>query len=63
MGGIDVRAMALGGEMLEKEVAEKVAFAKKGGGYIFHSDHSVPDDVSFRSYSRVISLAKKYGKF
>jgi uroporphyrinogen decarboxylase len=63
MGGIDVRAMALGGESLEKEVIEKISFAKKGGGYIYHSDHSVPDNVSFPSYSRLISLVKEYGKY
>lgn len=63
MGGIDVRAMAIGGETLDKEVIEKITFAKKGGGYIYHSDHSVPDDVSFSNYSRVISLTKNYGKY
>jgi len=63
MGGIDVRAMAQGGEALEKEVIEKITFAKKGGGYIYHSDHSVPDDVSFANYSQVISLVKEYGNY
>ena len=63
MGGIDVRAMVLGGEALEKEVIEKISLAKQGGGYIYHSDHSVPDNVSFSNYARVISLAKEYGKF
>jgi uroporphyrinogen decarboxylase len=63
MGGIDVRTMALGGEALEKEVINKITFAKKGGGYIYHSDHSVPDNVSFSNYSKVISLAKEYGKY
>ena len=63
MGGIDVRAMALGGEALEKEVIEKISLAKQGGGYIYHSDHSVPDNVSFSNYARVISLAQEYGKY
>jgi len=63
MGGIDVRKMALGGKELEKEVIEKITFAKKGGGYIYHSDHSVPDNVSFSDYQRVISLVKEYGKY
>lgn len=62
MGGIDVRAMASGGEILEREVIGKITFAKKGGGYIYHSDHSVPDNVSFENYSRVISIVKEYGK-
>jgi len=38
-------------------------FAKKGGGYIYHSDHSIPDDVSFPQYCRVIELVKKYGTY
>lgn len=58
-----MRAMSLGGEALEKEVIEKITFAKNGGGYIYHSDHSIPDNVSFSSYSRVISRAKEYGKY
>jgi uroporphyrinogen decarboxylase len=63
MGGIDVRKMALGGKELEEEVVEKITFAKKGGGYIYHSDHSIPDNVSFPDYERVISLVKEYGKY
>jgi uroporphyrinogen decarboxylase len=63
MGGIDVRKMALGGKALEKEVVEKISFAKQGGGYIYHSDHSVPDDVSFTNYSRVIALVRDCGRY
>jgi len=64
MGGIDVRAMANPDpEVIEKEIAEKIPFAKKGGGYIYHSDHSVPDNVSFQQYCRVIELVKRYGKY
>ena len=63
MGGIDVRAMAQEGKALEREVKEKITSAKKGGGYIYHSDHSVPDNVSFQSYSKLISLVREYGKY
>jgi len=63
MGGIDVRKMASGGRELEQEVVRKILAAKRGGGYIYHSDHSVPDDVSFASYSRVIELVKEYGRY
>ena len=62
IGGIDVRTWARGNpDEIEREIAEKVTFAKKDGGYIFHSDHSVPDNVSFETYKRVIALAHKYG--
>jgi uroporphyrinogen decarboxylase len=64
MGGIDVRAMAdPDPAVIEREIAEKVPIAKQGGGYIFHSDHSVPDNVSFAQYTRVMELAAHYGKF
>lgn len=66
MGGIDVRKMAAADEdpkALEAEIRTKVGAAKKGGGYIYHSDHSVPDNVSFASYQRVIALVHKYGSY
>lgn len=64
MGGIDARAMAHPDpEVIEAEIAAKVPFAKVGGGYIFHSDHSVPDDVSFERFTRIIELAKQYGAY
>ena len=64
MGGIDVRLMALENpKPLEKEIREKVLVAMEGGGYIYHSDHSVPNNVSFQQYNRVIELVRKYGKY
>jgi len=64
MGGIDVRAMAdLNPMIIEKEISEKFRIAKAGGGYIYHSDHSVPNNVSFRQYKRVMELVRKYGKY
>lgn len=64
MGGIDVRKMsAEDPKVIEEEIRTKISFAKKGGGYIYHSDHSVPDSVSFDQYKRVMELVKKYGTF
>lgn len=64
MGGIDVRAMAdPDPEVIEREVSLKLPIAKEGGGYIYHSDHSVPDNVSFQQYCRVMELVAQYGKF
>jgi len=64
MGGIDVRAMAHPDpRVIEQEIASKIPAAKQGGGYIYHSDHSVPDNVSFQQYCRVMELVSKYGRF
>ena len=64
MGGIDVRVMATGDfSLIEEEIGKKITFAKKDGGYIYHSDHSVPKNVSFEAYKFVIECVKKYGKY
>jgi len=64
MGGIDVRVMADGTDAeLEEEIGKKITIAKENGGYIYHSDHSVPDNVSFPRYQRVIELVHQYGSY
>lgn len=64
MGGIDVRAMAdPDPQAIEEEIKSKIPLAKKDGGYIYHSDHSIPKNVSFKQYKRVMELVKKYGEY
>jgi uroporphyrinogen decarboxylase len=64
MGGIDVRAMAADDPaLIEEEIASKFEVAKAGGGYIYHSDHSVPKNVSFERYEHVMELVRKYGQY
>ena len=64
MGGIDVRAMAdPDPAAIELEISSKIPVMKAGGGYIYHSDHSVPDNVSFEQYQRVMELVAHYGAY
>ena len=64
MGGIDVRVMADGTDReLEDEIGRKITIAKDNGGYLYHSDHSVPDNVSFERYQRLIELVLQYGRY
>ncbi|MBU0477232.1 hypothetical protein KKC91_01490 [bacterium] len=63
-GGINVMLMEDPDDSrIEKEIQEKFEIAKKGGGYLFHSDHSIPVDVSFRKYQFVMDCVKKYGMY
>ncbi len=63
MGGIDVRAMAdPNPAVIEEEIATKIPIAKQGGGYIYHSDHSVPDNVSFAQYQHMLDLVLRIGQ-
>jgi len=36
---------------------------KKNGGYIFSSDHSVPDSVSLENFRAIVDLAKELGTY
>jgi uroporphyrinogen decarboxylase len=64
MGGIDVRAMAHPDPaVIEQEIATKIPVAMAGGGYIYHSDHSVPDNISFQRYCYVLELVRRYGTY
>ena len=64
MGGIDARLMADSDpHKIEDEIARKFEAAKRDGAYIFHSDHSVPDNISLEQYRRVMDLVKKFGKY
>jgi uroporphyrinogen decarboxylase len=61
-GGIDARRMS-DPDAIEEEIRVKLTACKKNGGYIFHSDHSVPDSVSLADYARVVDLARRYGSY
>ena len=62
MGGIDAPGMAGPPDVVERDIREKLTYAKRGGGYIFHSDHAVPETVSFEQFGRVVGWAKEYGR-
>ena len=49
-------------EEIEEEIRSKLQpFAADGGGYIYHSDHSVPPEVSLDRFRLVLDLVRKYG--
>ncbi len=60
-GNMDVVVWARGDkEELKRAVLTKLN-AAKGGGLIFQSDHSVPDNVSGDSYEYVVNLVRQHG--
>ena len=62
-GNIDVRKLAGTREDIEEEIAGKFPAAMAGGGYIFGSDHSVPNNVSFENFCFAMELVERYGKY
>lgn len=50
-------------ERIVEEIYEKVPVLKQNGGYIFASDHSIPNDVSLENMKRIVAAAKDAGKY
>ena len=57
-GNISVPKMSGPIDELEQEIKSKLAFARKGG-YVFHSDHSIPPDVSLGRYQWILKTARQ----
>ena len=45
------------------EIERVVPALKKGGGYIFSSDHSIPDAVSLENFRAIVAAAKRAGAY
>ena len=62
-GNIDVQVLATNDrEQVRAEVLRKLN-AAKGGGYIFQSDHSIPNTVDPKTYDYVIQLLRQFGGY
>jgi uroporphyrinogen decarboxylase len=62
-GNIAEASLAGSKDDIRREIKYKVGNAKKGGGYIYHSDHSIPDEVSFENYEYAMKMVEIYGNY
>jgi uroporphyrinogen decarboxylase len=62
-GGIDARILCSNSKaQIEEEIKTKIEYAKKKK-YIYHSDHSIPYNVSLDTYQFVLEKVKEYGNY
>lgn len=61
-GGIDEAAMQ-DEERFKKEIAAKFPVLKEGGGYIYHADSPIPEDVSLERYTRCLEIVRENGNY
>ena len=62
-GNIDVRVLATNDRRkVRREVLRKLN-AATGGGFIFQSDHSIPDNVDPATYDYAVSLVREHGTY
>lgn len=50
-------------EAIITEINEKVPILKQNGGFIFSSDHSIPNSVSLENMKLIVEEVKKVGKY
>ena len=50
-------------ELVKAEMERIIPIMKEGGGYVFASDHSIPNSVSFETMKQISELAHKLGKY
>jgi uroporphyrinogen decarboxylase len=63
-GNMDVMKMMTNDRaIIEEEVTTKLAAGMAKQGYLYHSDHSVPPQVSWDTYQFIIALLDKYGQY
>jgi uroporphyrinogen decarboxylase len=61
-GNISAAAMSGPPELLEAEIRAKLALGCERGGYIYHSDHSIPPEVSFPRYRKIMEWVQRSGQ-
>ena len=63
-GNVDVMAMATNDlALIEAEVKAKLAAGMSNRGYIYHSDHSVPPQVTWETYQFIIDLLDRHANY
>ena len=50
-------------ELVKAEMERVIPAMKEGGGYIFASDHSIPNSVSYENMKEIARLAHELGKY
>lgn len=62
-GNISELCFRDGNDAIEAELRRKVPVAMEGGGYIYHSDHSIPPEVSFETFCHAMKVLDEIGTY
>ena len=50
-------------DKVKEEIERIIPAMKEGGGYVFASDHSIPNSVSFQNMKEISELVHRLGKY
>ena len=62
-GNIAEQSFKEGPAAIEAELRRKIPVAMAGGGYIYHSDHSIPPEVSLETYRHAMKVLDEIGTY
>ena len=62
-GNISEQSFKKGKEAIEAELRDKIPAAMDGGGYIYHSDHSIPPEVTLETYLYAMKVLDEIGTY
>lgn len=63
-GGLDIRVLETNDlDQVEAMLQANVPGAMEGGGYILHSDHSIPPSVNFETYKYFVDRGREIGTY
>jgi uroporphyrinogen decarboxylase len=62
-GNIAENKFASGKSAIEEELRRKIPAAMKDGGYIYHSDHSIPPEVTLETYLHAMQVLDEVGAY
>lgn len=64
MGGLDIRPVGRNDrDGIRSELESKIPFIKEHNGFIFHSDHSIPESTDYETYQYFLNLGKELGQY
>ena len=50
-------------EAILAEIERLIPILKENGGYIFSSDHSIPNSVSAANFKEIVAAVKRFGAY
>ncbi len=63
-GGLDIRVLETNDlDQVEAMLQANVPGVMEGGGYILHSDHSIPPSVNFETYKYFLERGRELGTY
>jgi uroporphyrinogen decarboxylase len=62
-GNIGIASFRKGAAALEEEMRKKIPAAMRGGGYIFHSDHSIPPEIHYQVFKHGMDTLDEIGVY